>query len=136
MEPEELRATLAEFMEKHDDNIEEYESLQEDHEGLQSEYSEAQDALDNLRTKFAEEAADYINLSPEIIADRFSYSEITQIIEEGEKAEEFAEDEDEEVDAFTTFSEKEEKGREEGGNAETRTDAEQRLGSFGFPSGN
>lgn len=115
MEPEDLRATLTDFMEKHDENVDEYRELESDFSETKDALEDAEDTLDTLKTKFAEEAADYINLDPHIIAERFTYSEIVQIVEEGDEAD-FSEDEqtDDEPDTLTTFTEREEKGNLEG----------------------
>jgi len=135
MEADEAKATLAEFMEKHKENVDEYESLKTEFSELEETHEEAQETLSDLRTKFAEEAAEYVNLSPTVIAERFEYSEIVQLIEEGESSQEFSEDTDEPEEdddgQLTTFSEKEEKGNRESKSPgeQYRDDAADRLTS-------
>jgi len=119
MDGDDAKATLAEFMEKHRENVEEYDELETDFSELEEEHDEQTEALAELRTKFAEEAAEYVNLAPDVIADRFSYSEILSIVEEGDNSEEFSEDEEpedaeeDEEGQLTTFSQREEKGKRE-----------------------
>lgn len=143
MEGEEAKETLADFMEVHESNREAYDELQSEFSQTEQEYEkkleEKQERIAEFKQEKAERAAEHVQMPADLLADRFSFSEIDQIIEE---AAEFTEEEDETDEGesgneqLTTFSDKEQKGRldGEGGNrAEYRERAVEVLGNKNFP---
>lgn len=123
MDGEEAKKTLTEFMEAHKKNQTAYDAVVEEREEVESDYQEQleeyEEKMAEFRQKRAEEASEYVNMPADLIAERFEYSEIEQIIAEAEESAEFTEEEptdedDEDDDRLTTFSEKEQKGRLEG----------------------
>lgn len=125
MEPDEARETLVDFTETHQENRTAYDELATELDEVETEYQEKleekEERIAEFREERAEEAAEYVNMPADILAEKFTFSELDQIIEEAEEAEEFSEDDeaDEEVeteDNLTTFSEKRERGQA-GGNA-------------------
>lgn len=143
MSEEEAKKTLSEFMESHQKNRTAYDELQIELEETETEYQEELDQLEERITQFkherAEEAAQHVNMPADLLVDRFSLDELDQIIAEADEAD-FSEEEPEgeegeEDDKLTTFSEKPEKGRAEGGKDRTeyRQRAKQLLGNKNFP---
>jgi len=120
MEESELRKTLSDFMEQHETNIEVYDGLKVEYE---DELDEKEDTIEGLRERVsafkqerAEEAAEYVKMPADVLAGRFDFSELDQIIEEAEESDEFSEDDDEdeeESDYLTDFAEQPQKGRQE-----------------------
>ena len=84
MEADELRSTLDEFMEKHAENTEAYDSLVEERdefsekvESLEADVSEYAETAESLQAKFAEIVAEESDLfDSEEVADRFSLDEL------------------------------------------------------------
>ncbi|SEL17931.1 hypothetical protein [Haloferax larsenii] len=116
MDEGELRSTLDEFMEKHAENVQAFDDLEDE----VAEYSEKVEALEGdletAQTYFAEKASDYTHLDTEVIVERFSLAETIELAGEAEDAEaEFSVedegDEDDEDEAESKFSERPEKGR-------------------------
>lgn len=105
MDESEVRATLADFMDKHAENVEAYEAL----ESEAAEYSENVEALESdletAQAYFAEKASDYTHLDASVIVERFSLDETIEMAGEAEAA--FAEDEADETDEEAEFSEDE-----------------------------
>lgn len=145
MSEEEAKETLTDFMKSHQENRSAYDSLQTEFDETVEEKVERIEDLEERISEFteekAEEAAEYVNMPSDLIADRFDYSEIEKIIEEAEESTEFSEDEDsddadEETDeSLTSFSERDEKGRFDGDNrSEYRERAKDRLKNHGFPT--
>ena len=139
MTENEAKETLAQFMESHQKNQTAYDDLQTEYSEAQDEYEakleEKRERITEFREEKAEAAAEYVKMPAPLLAERFSISELDQIIEEGAEAE-FSEDESEEPEEedLTTFSQKEEKGKaESGGNEQARERARDRLRSKGFP---
>lgn len=139
---DEAKKTLSEFMEAHKSNRSAYDELKNKLDDKESEFEEKleekEERIAEFKQERAEEAAEYVNIPAELVAERFSFSEIEQIVEEGEEFSESAEDEeeDEEDEYLTTFSEKPEKGRtESGGPSKYRERAEQKLADHGIPVG-
>ena len=140
MTEDEAKETLAQFMESHQKNQTAYDELQTEYSDAQDEYEakleEKRERITEFREEKANKAADYVKMPAPLLAERFSISELDQIIAEGEEAD-FSEDdssEESEEKDLTTFSEKEEKGKaESGGNAKARERARDRLMSKGFP---
>lgn len=142
MEGDEARETLVDFMEAHQTNRSAYDGLQAELDEVETEYEEKLEEREELIREFkedrAEKASEFTNLPADLIVERFEYSEIEQIIEEGEEFSE-AEDETEEEDEESTlleFSEKPEKGRAESGGNKYRDRAADKLAGHGFPTSN
>lgn len=144
MEGDEAKETLSEFMKVHKENRQAYDERVTEAEETASEYQEELEDKEELISDFkeerAEKAAEYVSMPAELLADRFDFSELDQIIEEAEEAEEGEETEfddetpDEEDDSLTTFSEQPEKGEWENDNrAKYRDRAKERLAQKGFP---
>jgi len=142
MDEEEAKETLSDFMAAHKENQVAYDEKVTELEEVESEYSEEIDELEERLAKFreqrAEDASEYVNMPAGLIAERFSHDEIEQIIEEAESSEEFTEDETDEgedEDRLTTFSERDEKGRfDGGGSSENRSRAADKLRRRNFPA--
>jgi len=128
MEPEEAKETLSQFMDAHKENQDAYDELASDLQELDEQYSEEIEEYEARITQFtedkAQEAAEHVEMPAELLADRFSYDELEQIVSEAEEAEEFSEDEpedepeeDDESGKLTTFSDKPERG-EAGGDGD------------------
>lgn len=142
MEEDEAKETLSDFMEAHQTNRSAYDELNAKLDDVETEYQEKLDEKEELIAEFkqdrAEEAAEYVNIPADLVADRFSFSEIEQIIEEGAEFSEQDEDETDEAEEgddspLTTFSEKPEKGTVEGGsNPELRDRAREKLRQHGL----
>jgi hypothetical protein len=140
MEEDELRETLTDFMQAHEENREAYDSAKSQIDEIETEYQEKieqyEEKIDEFKHERAKEAAEYANLPAELLAERFEFAELDQIIEEGEEAEEFSGsgepegEEDEEDERMTTFSEKKEKGRKESGGANRKRAAEKLRNKF------
>lgn len=140
MERDELANTLREFMESHEDNQDAYDDLKAEFdqsiEEFEERVSEFEEKLDSVKEKRAEEASEFTNIPSDILADRFSLDELDQMIEEAETdfSEEESSEEDEEDQRLTTFTQREERGRNEG---ETKTEyrdrARQALARNGLP---
>lgn len=145
MDEAEARETLADFMEQHKKNVEAYDERETEFserlDEKQSELEDLQEKVSEFKQEKAEEAAEYANMPADILAERFEFSELDQIIEEAEESGEFTEDEDsvedeDEDESLTTFSEKEQRGRQEGGgrSKEHRNRAANALRNNGFPA--
>jgi ADP-ribose pyrophosphatase YjhB (NUDIX family) len=143
MDEQEAKQTLSEFMEAHKNNQQAYDTAVAEQEAIEEEYSERVDELEQKLGEFrddrAEEASEYTNMPPELLAERFSLDELEQIIEEGKEAD-FSEekdepDEDNEPDSLTTFADREEKGQTGGeGASKYRSQAKAKLADHGFPT--
>lgn len=138
MDADEAKETLSEFMEAHKTNESAYDELSNELSETEAEFSEKleekEKRIEEFKYEYAEEASDYVNIPTDIVAERFSFSEIEQIIEEGA---EFSEETDEAEEAeedepITTFSEKPEKGEREGGRSGDRQRAKQKLSQYGI----
>lgn len=144
MEESELRETLSDFMEEHTKNKEAYDSLRTE---FQDELDEKDERIEDLESRVsefkqdkAEEAAEHVKMPADVLAERFEFSELEQIIEE---AEEFSEDdettegEESESDYLTDFADREQKGKQEpSGNGPTRENrerAKRAMQNQGFP---
>ena len=142
MEADEARETLTDFMEAHRSNQDAYDAVQSEVDEIEAEYSEQIEDYEKMLTEFredkAEEAAEHVNMPADLLADRFEYSELEQIIEDGEEFSEEPEDDegDEEETSLTTFSDKPQKGRKEdtNGTERYRDEAASALSSHGFPT--
>lgn len=142
MEADEARETLSDFMDAHRQNQDAYDAVQAEMKDIESEYSEKIEEYEQMVAEFredkAEEAAEYVNMPAGLLADRFEYSELEQIIEDGEEfSEEEPEDDPEDDETnLTTFAEKPQKGKQEKteGTARYRDEAKAALGNHGFPT--
>lgn len=84
MDDEELRSTLDEFMDKHEDNVSEYEGVVADRdefsekvEDLEAEVSEYSETAETLQAKFSEIVAGESELfDADEVAERFSLDEL------------------------------------------------------------
>lgn len=143
MSGEEAKQTLSEFMEAHQKNQSAYDKVVTDLSETETEYEqkleEKEERIAEFKQERAEEAAEYVNIPASLLADKFSFSEIEQIIEEGAEFSEESEEADEadEDEPITTFADREEKGRAEGGSdrSQYRQRARQKLGEHGIPTG-
>lgn len=143
MDGDEAKETLSEFMESHKKNQSAYDELASELDDAEAEFKqeleEKEETIGEFKEKRAEKAAEFVNLPEELVADRFEFNEIEQIIEEGEQfsEEDAAESEDGEGgedggdEPITTFSQQEEKGRREGGRVGDRDTARKLLGNHG-----
>lgn len=144
----ELRETLSDFMDAHEDNRQAYDTKADEVDEVETEYQEQIEDLEEKVTEYKEsraaEAAEYVNMPSSILAERFSFSELEQIIEEGEASEEFADEEgdnedDDEPDRLTTFAEREQKGQVDNGekpaNPKFRRSASELLSEKGLSIG-
>lgn len=113
---DELRSTFAAFLETHESNVEAVNNLRASYsekvESLESEVESLEDKVSEFTQEKAEEAAQYVNIPEELVAERFSLEEIEQIIEEGEEFSESNEEEDEDS-PLTTFAERGDKGKQD-----------------------
>lgn len=142
MEADEARETLTDFMDAHRSNQDAYDAVQSEMDDIETEYSEQIEEYEQMVAEFredkAEEAAEYVNMPADLLASRFEYSELEQIIEDGEEFSEESDgsDEGEDEPALTTFSDKPQKGKQEGtdGTEKYRSEAKNALASHGFPS--
>lgn len=140
LDEEEAKKTLSDFMESHKNNQTAYDELQTELEETETEYKEKIEERDEKLATFkqrrAEEAANHVKMPADILVDRFSFSELEQIIEEAEDADFSEDEEEEEEENLTTFSERPEKGETETqNNAEYRDRAKSVLGGKNFPVG-
>lgn len=142
MDESELRKTLSDFMEQHKKNTEAHDELRaewsEKVEDREEEIEALEGRLSEFKQRRAEEAAEYTNVPADILAERFEFSELDQIIEEAEESGEFSEeeeDETEESEYLTDFAEREQKGRQEsGGTSKKHRDrAKRAMKNQGFP---
>lgn len=137
LEEDETKETLVDFMETHQKNTEAYDELQSEIEDVETDYQEQiedyEEKLSGVKAEYAEEASEYVNVTKEIMLDRFSLDEIKQIIDEAEAEEEFSDEPDEEPEdetsSLTTFADRGEKGRRdpEDGPSKFRDKAESKL---------
>jgi len=138
MGEEEAKETLSEFMEAHQKNQSEYDSLQVDLQETKTEYEEKIDDYEERISEFkeerAEEAAQYVKMPAGLLADRFSFSELEQIIEEGEEFSDVDDEAEEDDEPLTDFNNKEEKGRAESRDPpeQFRERAESKLAEYGI----
>lgn len=122
MEEGEARETLVDFVEAHQKNRTAYDELQDELSEVETEYEDKiedrEEVIAEFKKERAEEAAEYVNIPADLVAERFEFSEIEQIIEEGAEFSEEGEDggEEEEDPFITTFSEQEERGEAGGDN--------------------
>jgi predicted nuclease with TOPRIM domain len=94
MELDDLRTTFSEVLEAHNENIEQYSDLKESLESKDSEIEALQADLDTSKSYFADRAQEYTNLSAEMLADRFSLTELVELADASDEAEaEFSEEE-------------------------------------------
>ena len=100
MELDDLRTTFSEVLAAHNENIEQYGDLKDSLESKDSEIESLQADLDTSKSYFADRAQEYTNLSAEMLADRFSLSELVELADASDEASaEFSEEEAEEVEA-------------------------------------
>lgn len=140
MSEDEAKETLSEFMETHQKNEQAYDELHTELDESEAEFEEQLEDYEETIAEFtqrrAEEASEYVNMPPELLADRFNFDELGKIIEEGEEAD-FSEDEEteEEETHLTTFAERGEKGKREpeDGTSRFRDEAEAALAQKGVP---
>lgn len=117
MDEGDLRATFAEVMEAHEENVKEFRELEEQLDEA-ADYSEQveqlEDELETAKAYFAEKGEGVTGIQKDLLVDRFALEELVQFAEKAdEEAAEFAEeadeaDEDEEAD----FSDDEEEAEE------------------------
>lgn len=118
MEDGEARETLVDFVEAHQKNRTAYDELQSELDEVETEYKEKleekKELISEFKQKRAEKASEYVNIPSNLVAERFEFSEIEQIIEEGSEFADESEDEtaeeEEDDELLTTFAEREERG--------------------------
>lgn len=140
MDGDEAKQTLVEFMEAHQKNQNAYDELASELEETEAEFKEKleekEERIEEFKHEYAEEASEYVNIPADLIAERFSFSEIEKIIEEGAEFSEEAEDDggdEEDREMITDFAERPEKGkREGGGHAGDRERAKQKMAQYGI----
>lgn len=145
MEESELRKTLTDFMEQHEKNTKAHDELRaewsEKVEDREQKIEALEERLGEFKQRRAEEAAEHVNMPADILAERFDFSELDQIIDEAEEfSEEPEEDEsEEESDYLTSFAEREQKGRRDGSSGgpskQHRERAKRAMKNQGFPVG-
>lgn len=140
MSEAEAKETLSDFMRKHSENQEAYDEVVSEYEDELEEKEETieslEDELDEWREELAEEAAECVEMPANLLAAKFSRDELEQIISEASEHSEEEEEEDDEPDRLTTFSDKEQKGKEttpDYRNEEAQERAKKALASRGFP---
>lgn len=113
MEEADLRATLAEVVEAHNNDVEEYDELSEQVEQAAA-YSEQIEALEGqiseFRAYFAQKGSEVTGISEEVLAERFEPNELVEFAQKYDEqlAADFAaeaEAEAEEVEEEAEFSE-------------------------------
>ena len=142
MSGDEARQTLIEFMDVHATNRNAYDELQTEFNDTVAELEEENESLEarvsEFKSDLAAEAAEFVKLPQDLVADRFSIEEIEQIIAEGEEFADTDADDDSEDEQMTTFSEKDEKGKtaepSSGAAGEKRQRAATLLSQNGFPA--
>lgn len=145
MDEDEARETLVDFMEAHQENRQAYDAtvseFEEQIEDIRADKQEVEEKLGEIHSEYAEKAAEVTNMPADLIEERFSFSEVEQILEEAEAAGEFsesAEEEEEENETLTEFAEREEKGKSEKESTqrtEFRDEARELLSQQGIPTG-
>lgn len=137
MDAEDARETLSQFMEVHEQNKDAYDNLSAEFKQAEEEYEQTiedkEERIAEFKTQRAEEASDYVKMPADLLAERFTFSELDQIIEEGSEFSEEDEESEEDDEMLTTFAEKEEKGRTEGGTSKYRDRASTKLSEHGLP---
>jgi len=139
----EAKETLSDFMDAHTDNQAAYDAKAGEVEEVESEYQEKIETLEEKVSEFkerrAQEAAEYVKMPAEILAARFSFDELDQIIEEAEGSEEFSEDEpedDEDDGRLTEFVERDQKSKKsEKTETKFNRSTEELLAEQGLPIG-
>lgn len=137
---DDLRETVKEFMEKHEENREAFEQLEEDASEYQEEAESAQGKVDTMKSYFAEEVAEASPLfSAEEIAEKH---DAETLMNKASDASEFTATEDgqegevDEGGEESEFAEREQKSREEGGTSgpsnEFAQQAQEDLAALGF----
>ena len=103
----ELRATARDFREKHNEQVADANSIEDDMTEYKEKYEAAQEDADEAQAYFAEKAAEVKDMDEDLLSDRFSVSELRTMVEDAEEAGEFAEESPEDdPDDDTKFSEK------------------------------
>lgn len=111
MDEADLRETFSEFLDKHEENVTEYEKLRDElaeFEDVDLDELEARASkVDRVKKEFAEKAGEYTNLGTEYAVENFSLEKNIELAAEFDEAQAEAEDEE------TSFEEQEEKGKVE-----------------------
>lgn len=140
MEGDEAKETLVDFMEAHQKNQSAYDELSNTLDEKEAEFSEKleekEERIEEFKYEYAEEASEYVNIPTDLVAERFSFSEIEKIIEEGAEFSEESEDadggEDDDPEMITDFADRPEKGQREGGHTGDRQRAESKMAQYGI----
>lgn len=143
MSEAEAKETLSDFVSEHESNQSAYDEMKTEYEekidAREERVEDLEARVEEWREEKAAEAAEYVQMPSGLLADKFSIDELEQIIDEGAEFEQEAEEEDEkEEEPLTTFTEKPEKGKEEGSgfSEDVEKRARQRLAERGFPLSN
>ena len=130
MDEADLRSTLDEFMQKHEENVEDYEAATEACDEFSEKVEALEGDLETAQTYFAEKASEYTHLDTEMIVERFSLAETIDMAGEAEEAQ-FSQPDGDDVDAEgddeTKFSDKPGRAPVDGGQSEFRDQAESDL---------
>ena len=151
----ELRATLREFTERQNEQIEAAEALEAEAAEYKADAEEAREELQSAQSFFGSIAADLKDMDEEVMADRFSLDELVEIVDasgqfsldveadeaddegddeeaEGEDFSESDGDEGSEAEQSTKFAEREQKSREAPDTSYTQDRARETLESLGL----
>lgn len=143
MSEEEARETLSEFMQEHEKNKQAYSERTDALDEKDEEIETLEERVSEFKEQKAAEAAQYVQMPESILADRFSFSELDQIIAEAEEAgvdTEYSEEEEETDEAddepLTDFASRKQKGQKQtGGPTKANRDrAVQMLRQNDFPA--
>lgn len=128
MDEASLRVTLGDVMEAHEANYAAAEARDAEFSELSEELEAAQAQVDEAKSAFASQAADYTNIDEDTLVDRFSLDELVEFAQDADDGETEFSEEDETDDGSVEFSEKPPKAPEipEGG-ADYSEKAEARL---------
>ena len=111
MDEADLRETFSDFLDKHEENVTEYEELRDElaeFEDVDLDELEARASkVDRVKKEFAEKAGEYTNLGTEYAVENFSLEKNIEL------AAEFDEAQEQDEDTASEFEEQEEKGKVE-----------------------
>lgn len=86
MDDASLRATFADVMAAHEDNVSEFSTVETETEALEAELTEARAQVEQAKAYFAEKAAEVTSLDTDILAERFSLEELTEMAGRADQA--------------------------------------------------
>jgi predicted nuclease with TOPRIM domain len=83
---DDVRATLADVMTAHAENVAEYSALSDERDELTAERDELSEQVNEAAAYFAERATETVNLPAETLVERFTFSEIREMAEQADEA--------------------------------------------------